>query len=89
MSNEKDLERDETEDEVVEESDDLPMEPADIDIEVPQEIEDSGSETSVVRYSPLQHYLAEIRKYRFLTNTRKRGTSMPSQNWSWPISRSW
>ena len=67
MSNEKDLERDETEDEVVEESDDLPMEPADIDIEVPQEIEDSGSETSVVRYSPLQHYLAEIRKYRFLT----------------------
>jgi len=67
MGNEKDLERDETEDEVVEESDDLPMEPADIDIEVPQEIEDSGSETSVVRYSPLQHYLAEIRKYRFLT----------------------
>ena len=67
MSNEKDLERDETEDEVVEVSDDLPMEPADIDIEVPQEIEDSGSETSVVRYSPLQHYLAEIRKYRFLT----------------------
>ena len=67
MGDEKDLERDETEDEVVEESDDLPMEPADIDIEVPQEIEDSGSETSVVRYSPLQHYLAEIRKYRFLT----------------------
>src|SRR3990170_157693 len=67
MGNEKDLERDETEDEVVEESDDLPMEPVDIDIEVPQEIEDSGSETSVVRYSPLQYYLAEIRKYRFLT----------------------
>ena len=67
MSNEKDLERDETEDEVVEESDDLPMEPVDIDIEVPHEIEDSGSETSVVRYSPLQHYLAEIRKYRYLT----------------------
>src|SRR3990170_4640989 len=67
IGTDKDLERDETEDEVVEESDDLPMEPADIDIEVPQEIEDSGSETSVVRYSPLQHYLAEIRKYRFLT----------------------
>ena len=66
-NDEKDLEMDETEDEVVEESDDLPMESADIDIEVPQEIEDSGSETSVVRYSPLQHYLAEIRKYRFLT----------------------
>ncbi len=67
MGDEKDLERDETEDEVVEESDDLPMEPDNIDIEVPQEIEDSGSETSVVRYSPLQHYLAEIRKYRYLT----------------------
>src|SRR3989304_7030734 len=64
---EKELEMDETEDEVVEESDDLPMEPVDIDIEVPQEIEDSGSETSVVRYSPLQYYLAEIRKDRFLT----------------------
>ena len=64
---EKELEMDETEDEVVEESDYLPTEPAEIDIEVPQEIEGSGSETSVVRYSPLQHYLAEIRKYRFLT----------------------
>ena len=64
---EKELEMDETDDEVVEESDYLPTEPAEIDIEVPQEIEGSGSETSVVRYSPLQYYLAEIRKYRFLT----------------------
>ncbi|MBI5407093.1 MAG: RNA polymerase factor sigma-32 [Nitrospirae bacterium] len=64
---EKELERDETEDEVVEESDDLPTEPAEIDIEIPQGIEGPVSETSVVRYDSLQHYLAEIRKYRFLT----------------------
>jgi len=64
---EKDLEMDEAEDEVVEERDDLPREPAEIDIEIPQEIEGPVSETSVVRYDSLQHYLAEIRKYRFLT----------------------
>ena len=64
---EKELEMDETEDEVVEESDYLPTEPAEIDIEIPQEIEGPVSETSVVRYDSLQHYLAEIRKYRFLT----------------------
>lgn len=67
MGDEKELEMDETEDEVVEESDDLPTEPAEIDIEIPQEIEGPASETSVVRYDSLQHYLAEIRKYRFLT----------------------
>lgn len=65
--NEEELEMDETEDEVVEESDYLPTESIDIDIEIPQEIEGPVSETSVVRYDSLQHYLAEIRKYRFLT----------------------
>lgn len=64
---EKDIETDETEDVVIEEDDALPAEPAEIDIELPRENEETGSDTSVVAYSPLQHYLAEIRKYRFLT----------------------
>lgn len=69
MDKEKDIELEEGE---VEEIDHLSLEPQaleplDIDIEVTEGIERSISEASLVRYDPLQHYLAEIRKYRFLT----------------------
>lgn len=39
----------------------------DIDIMVPQDEGVSVSGTSMARYDPLQHYMAEIRRYRYLT----------------------
>ncbi len=57
----------EIDNEVVEEMDHIPKEAVDVDIEIPEDIEETVSGTSIVRYDPLQHYLAEIRKYRFLT----------------------
>ena len=39
----------------------------DIDILIPQEMDESASGTSLARYDPLQHYMAEIRRYRYLT----------------------
>ncbi|MEK6584175.1 MAG: RNA polymerase factor sigma-32 [Nitrospirota bacterium] len=44
-----------------------PLNIEDIDIELPQYMDESVSGTSLVRYDALQHYLAEVRKYRFLT----------------------
>lgn len=41
--------------------------PADSDIEAPECAEEPAADTSLVRYDTLQHYLAEVRKYRFLT----------------------
>ena len=62
------MERDEelTED-TTEEMDYVVEEPSVHEIEVSEEIDSSVSGSSLVRYDPLQHYLAEIRKYRFLT----------------------
>lgn len=60
MEEDKDIEE-----ETVEELEFDSDEPLETDIEVSEEIDSSGS--SLVRYDPLQHYLAEIRKYRFLT----------------------
>lgn len=52
----------------VEEMDYIPAESADAgDIELPEDIEEPASGTSLVRYDPLQHYLSEVRRYRFLT----------------------
>lgn len=64
MDEDKDIELD---DEPVDGIDYIPGESVDIDIEVPEEIEEFASGTSLVPYDSLQHYLAEIRKYRFLT----------------------
>src|SRR3990170_7708916 len=44
-----------------------PLNIEDIDIELPQYMDESVSGTSLVRYDALQHYLAEVRRYRFLT----------------------
>ncbi|MCC6543067.1 MAG: RNA polymerase factor sigma-32 [Nitrospirae bacterium] len=44
-----------------------PMNIEDIDILVPHEGDDFVSGTSLARYDPLQHYMAEIRRYRYLT----------------------
>jgi RNA polymerase sigma-32 factor len=63
-----DIERDEElTEETTEEMDYVIEGPAGHEIEVPEEIDSSVSGASLVRYDPLQHYLAEIRKYRFLT----------------------
>ncbi len=77
MDDEKDIELDNDleETEGPEESEDLeldgvigePLNIEDIDIFVPQETSDSVSGTSLARYDPLQHYMAEIRRYRYLT----------------------
>lgn len=64
MDDEKEIEGD---DEIVEEMDYIPLESRDIEIEAPEEIEEAASGTSVVPYDPLRHYMAEIRRYRFLT----------------------
>ncbi|OGW14821.1 MAG: hypothetical protein A2035_04645 [Nitrospirae bacterium GWA2_42_11] len=53
--------------ETTEEMDYVVEEPAGHEMEVSEEIDSSSSGSSLVRYDPLQHYLAEIRKYRFLT----------------------
>ena len=69
MKKDRDIETANTLEEI-EEADGIIGEPADIqdiDIEIPQEIDESVSGTSLVRYDPLQHYIAEIRRYRFLT----------------------
>lgn len=44
-----------------------PLNIEDIDILIPQEMDESVSGTSLARYDPLQHYMAEIRRYRYLT----------------------
>ena len=44
-----------------------PLNIEDIDILIPQEMDESASGTSLARYDPLQHYMAEIRRYRYLT----------------------
>src|SRR3990172_12699916 len=44
-----------------------PLNIEDIDILVPQDAGLSVSGTSMARYDPLQHYMAEIRRYRYLT----------------------
>ena len=64
MEMEKDEELNE---ETTEEMDYVVEEPAGHEMEVSEEIDSSSSGSSLVRYDPLQHYLAEIRKYRFLT----------------------
>ena len=54
----------------IDEADEVMAEPVDMDIEVPEDEDIEGATSrgaSVVRYDHLQHYLAEIRKYRFLT----------------------
>ncbi|MBI5755545.1 MAG: RNA polymerase factor sigma-32 [Nitrospirae bacterium] len=69
MKKDRDIETDYTL-EKLEETDGIIEEPVDIgdiDMEVPQEIDESVSSTSLVRYDLLQHYIAEIRRYRFLT----------------------
>jgi len=43
----------------------FPGEIGDIELPVDTEAQDTG--TSLIRYDPLQHYLAEVRRYRFLT----------------------
>lgn len=68
MGEEKELEIDE--DDEVEETDYIlpeQSEPSDIDIEAPEYTEEPAADTSLVRYDTLQHYLAEVRRYRFLT----------------------
>ena len=64
MEMEKDEELNE---ETTEEMDYVVEEPAGHEMEGSEEIDSSVSGSSLVRYDPLQHYLAEIRKYRFLT----------------------
>lgn len=65
MDEDRDIEID---DEVIGEADYIPRESADIDIEIPANMEESVPDTSgLIRYDPLQHYIAEIRRYRFLT----------------------
>ena len=44
-----------------------PLNIEDIDILIPQEMDESASGTSLARYDPLQHYMAEITRYRYLT----------------------
>src|SRR3989338_11133632 len=62
------MERDEElNEDTTEEMDYVVEEPSVHEIEVSEEIDSSVSGSSLVRYDPLQHYLAEIRKYRFLT----------------------
>ncbi len=77
MADEKDIETDIDSEEADEpeeleglESDGLISEPLhieDIDIMAPQAAGDTVSGTSLTRYDPLQHYMAEIRRYRYLT----------------------
>ena len=64
ISKEEDIEVD---DAIAEEFDYIPNESEEINIEVAEDIGDKTASSSLVRYDPLQHYLAEIRKYRFLT----------------------
>src|SRR3990170_1856889 len=77
MDDEKDIELDNDLEETDElevsediESDGVIGEPLNIegiDILIPQEMDESASGTSLARYDPLQHYMAEIRRYRYLT----------------------
>ena len=77
MDDEKDIELDndleETDEPEVSEDIELdgvigePLNIEDIDILIPQEMDESASGTSLARYDPLQHYMAEIRRYRYLT----------------------
>src|SRR3990172_2720364 len=77
MDEEKDIELDndleETDEPEVSEDIELdgvigePLNIEDIDILIPQEMDESASGTSLARYDPLQHYMAEIRRYRYLT----------------------
>ena len=77
MEEEKDIELDndleETDEPEVSEDIELdgvigePLNIEDIDILIPQEMDESVSGTSLARYDPLQHYMAEIRRYRYLT----------------------
>lgn len=77
MRDEKDIEPDNDpgENEGPEESEEIeldgvigePLNIEDIDVMVPLEMEASVSGTSLARYDPLQHYMAEIRRYRYLT----------------------
>ncbi len=75
MDDEKDieLEIDLEESEVPEDSAELdgfigePLNVEDIDIMAPPELSDSVSGSSLARYDTLQHYMAEIRRYRYLT----------------------
>ena len=77
MEEEKDIELDndleETDEPEVSEDIELdgvigePLNIEDIDILIPQEMDESASGTSLARYDPLQHYMAEIRRYRYLT----------------------
>ncbi|MCC7201895.1 MAG: RNA polymerase factor sigma-32 [Nitrospirae bacterium] len=49
-----------------------PLNIGDIDVVIPQEMEESASGTSLASYDPLQHYMAEIRRYRYLTKEEER-----------------
>lgn len=67
MEKERDLKIDDEGLEDIEDTFEEPIDIEDIDIEIPEEVGGPAFSTSLVRYDPLQHYLAEIRKYRFLT----------------------
>lgn len=68
MNDEKEIEDHDEIVKEIEEMDYIPAESEDAgDIEPPEDIEGPASGTSLVRYDPLQHYLAEVRRYRFLT----------------------
>ncbi|MDD5434692.1 MAG: sigma-70 family RNA polymerase sigma factor, partial [Nitrospira sp.] len=70
MGEEKESEKTDEEYDEAEEADYLPAEhtlSGDADIEIPDDIDGSHADTSLVRYDSLQHYLGEVRRYRFLT----------------------
>ncbi len=76
MGKEKEIDWIDGDEEEVEEADYLPAEhpeSGDASVEIPDgadfpdDIDEPSADTSLVRYDTLQHYLAEVRRYRFLT----------------------